>query len=98
MRGDCPLGQARGGCLSSRVAYGGDPAVLARVERAEADLRAALTGAGHQVADLRVRDLGGRARIEVDRALVEAAEELQVVRDAGFEDAEVDPLGFRSGR
>jgi uncharacterized protein len=87
-------------CLSSRVAYGIEitPARLARVERAEATLRSALEDAGHQVANLRVRDLGDRARIEVDRDLVAAAEQAKdVVRQAGFEDVEVDPLGFRSG-
>ena len=87
-------------CLSSRVAYGIEitPARLARVERAEAALREALTEAGHQVGNLRVRDLGDQARIEVDRGLIAAAEELKdVVRDAGFDDVEVDPLGFRSG-
>jgi uncharacterized protein len=87
-------------CLSSRVAYGLEitPARLARVERAEADLRQAMVGAGHEVRDLRVRDLGDTARVEVDRDLVEAAaEHLDTVREAGFEQAEVDPLGFRSG-
>ena len=87
-------------CLSSRIAYGIEitPVALARVERAEAGLRAALTEAGHQVRDVRVRDLGDRARVEVDRTLVEAARQhLDVVRAAGFADVEVDPLGFRSG-
>ena len=87
-------------CLSSRVAYGIEitPARLARVERAEAALRTALTEAGHHVQDLRVRDLGERARIEVDRGLIEAATSLQdEVRAAGFAEVEVDPLGFRSG-
>jgi uncharacterized protein len=87
-------------CLSSRIAFGIEitPAGLARVERAEAALRGALTDAGHEVADLRVRDLGDRARVEVDRELVERAREhLDVVLAAGFDEAEVDPLGFRSG-
>ncbi|WP_235562039.1 ATP-dependent sacrificial sulfur transferase LarE [Marmoricola sp. Leaf446] len=87
-------------CLSSRVAYGIEitPSRLARVERAEADLRAALEAAGHAVRDVRVRDLGETARVEVDRDLVDAvAHHLDVVRAAGFEAAEVDPLGFRSG-
>jgi uncharacterized protein len=87
-------------CLSSRVAYGIEitPARLARVERAEAALRAALTEAGHEVDNLRVRDLGDQARIEVDRRLIVAAEAAKdAVRDAGFDDVEVDPLGFRSG-
>ncbi len=48
--------------------------------------------------DLRVRDLGEHARVEVDRELVAAVEEhLDVVRSAGFTEVEVDPLGFRSG-
>jgi uncharacterized protein len=87
-------------CLSSRIAYGVEitPAALARVERAEAALRAALEEAGHDVRDLRVRDLGDRARVEVDRHLVEHVRtHLDVVRSAGFEVVEVDPLGFRSG-
>jgi uncharacterized protein len=87
-------------CLSSRIAYGIEvtPAGLARVERAEAALRTALQRAGHEVRNLRVRDVGERARVEVDRELVGAAvEHLDVVRAAGFPDAEVDPLGFRSG-
>ena len=87
-------------CLSSRVAFGIEitPSRLARVERCEAALRAALTERGHAVRDLRVRDLGETARIEVDRDLVEtAAGLLDVVRTAGFEAVEVDPLGFRSG-
>ena len=87
-------------CLSSRVAFGIEitPARLARVERAEAGLRAALEQAGHPVADLRVRDLGDAARVEVDRGLVDVAgDHLDVVRRAGFASVEVDPLGFRSG-
>ncbi len=87
-------------CLSSRVAYGIEitPSRLARVERAEAGLRAALEAAGHDVRDLRVRDLGETARVEVDRGLVDVvAEHLDVVRAAGFDVVEVDPLGFRSG-
>jgi uncharacterized protein len=87
-------------CLSSRVAYGIEitPARLARVERAEAGLREALTDAGHRVGNLRVRDLGEQARVEVDRGLIEAAQDhLGSVLEAGFESAEVDPLGFRSG-
>ena len=55
-------------CLSSRVAYGIEvsPFRLARVERAEAAVRAALAAAGIDVRDLRVRDLGDRAALEVD--------------------------------
>lgn len=88
-------------CLSSRIAYGVEitPDRLARVERAEADLRAVLTERGLVVRDLRVRDLGDRARVEVDADLVPHVDQpaLAVVVAAGFTEAEVDPLGFRSG-
>lgn len=90
-------------CLSSRVAYGVQvtPARLARVDRAEAALRSALTGAGLASRDVRVRDLGDRARVEVDRDLAPLlagrAELLAGVVAAGFPTVEVDPLGFRSG-
>jgi uncharacterized protein len=87
-------------CLSSRVAYGVEvtPHRLARVERAEAAVRAALPGVRH----LRVRDLGERASVEVDAALLPltAAAEAEVlagVREAGFDEVAVDPRGFRSG-
>jgi pyridinium-3,5-biscarboxylic acid mononucleotide sulfurtransferase len=89
-------------CLSSRIAYGLEvtPARLARVERAEAALRSALTGAGLAVRDLRVRDLGDAgARVEVDRELVGAVAarpDLLAAVD-GFGAVTVDPLGFRSG-
>jgi pyridinium-3,5-biscarboxylic acid mononucleotide sulfurtransferase len=88
-------------CLSSRVAYGLEitPARLARIDRAEAALRRALGRAGLPVRDLRVRDLGDRARIEVDSAHVAAvaadADVLAAVRAAGFAAVEVER--FRSG-
>jgi uncharacterized protein len=90
-------------CLSSRVAYGVriTPARLARVDRAETGLRLALAEAGIPVADLRVRDLGGTARIEVDASSVAqvagCAAAVEAVRGAGFDAVEVDPRGFRSG-
>ncbi|MGY1725285.1 ATP-dependent sacrificial sulfur transferase LarE [Blastococcus sp. SYSU DS0533] len=89
-------------CLASRIAYGVpvSAAGLARVERAEAALRAALAGAGLPVRDLRVRDLGeDRARVEVDAALVAdvAARPDLLSAVAGFAAVEVDPRGFRSG-
>ena len=90
-------------CLSSRVAYGIEvtPFRLGRVERAEAGARAALAAAGLEVRDLRVRDLGDRASLEVDADLVEAARRLPgvlaAVAAAGFDEAEVDARGFRSG-
>lgn len=89
-------------CLSSRVAFGLPVSRerLVRVELAEAALRASLTAAGHQVRDLRVRDLGGgRARIEVDVWLVgvAAAHVDAVGAVEGFDEVEVDRRGFRSG-
>lgn len=90
-------------CLSSRIAYGVEvtPHRLARVERAESRLREWLHGQGAPVRDLRVRDLGERARVEVDAGLVDLVQEsagaLQAVRTAGFTEVEVDRRGFRSG-
>ncbi|MDX6284535.1 MAG: pyridinium-3,5-biscarboxylic acid mononucleotide sulfurtransferase [Frankiales bacterium] len=88
-------------CLSSRVAYGVTISAerLARVGRAEISMRAALGTAGIAVRDLRVRDLGDRARVEIDVAAVGAVaarpELLAAVE--GFEVVELDPRGFRSG-
>ena len=90
-------------CLSSRVAYGLEitPSRLARVDRAEASLRTALATAGISVRNLRVRDLGDLARVEVDRDVVDAVsaapDALAAVRAAGFDDVIVDPTGFRTG-
>ena len=90
-------------CLSSRVAYGiqVSPYRLARVERAEVAVRSALCEVGIEVRDLRVRDLGDCASIEVDAEHVESARRLPQVaaaaRGAGFESVTVDPRGFRSG-
>jgi uncharacterized protein len=100
---DLPLAdKPAAACLASRIAYGVpvSAAGLARVERAEAGLRAALDVAGLTVRNLRVRDLGGdTARVEVDAALVAdlvaRPELLSAV--AGFDVVEVDPRGFRSG-
>jgi uncharacterized protein len=88
-------------CLSSRIAYG-VPVTrdrLQRVERAEAGLRSALRGAGLAVSNLRVRDLGDRARVEVDREVVPAvlASPDLLAAVQGFPRVEVDPRGFRSG-
>lgn len=94
-------------CLSSRIAYGIEvtPARLSRVERAEVALRAALAEHGLHSANLRVRDLGDRGRIELDLEVVEAlvADDvvagrlLAAVRAVGFTDPFIDPAGFRSG-
>jgi uncharacterized protein len=88
-------------CLSSRIAFG--VAVteerLARVERAEAAAREALSAIGLAARNVRVRDLGDRARLEVDRELVDDLDGTvsAAVESAGFEIVEVDPMGFRSG-
>lgn len=90
-------------CLSSRVAYGIEvtPFRLGRVDRAESALRSVLDAAGIPVRNLRVRDMGDSARIEVDAAAVPEVTghrpALDAVLDAGFPAAEVDPAGFRSG-
>jgi uncharacterized protein len=94
-------------CLSSRIAYGLEvtPLRLARVERAEGALRTRLSLAGVSNTQLRVRDLGDEARIEIDPshlAQVLADPELVAalvgcVVEAGFATAYVDPAGFRSG-
>ena len=89
-------------CLSSRIAYGVEvtPGRLGRVEQAEVAARAVLADAG--LIDLRVRDLGDRASIEIDARLLPLepgleADLLDGVRGAGFTEADVDPRGFRSG-
>jgi uncharacterized protein len=88
-------------CLSSRLPYGTPVTLeaLRRVDRAEAGVRAL----GFR--ELRVRHLGERARVEIAReemdrldegglrAAVEAA-----VRAAGYEEAVIDPEGYRRGR
>jgi uncharacterized protein (TIGR00268 family) len=88
-------------CLASRIAYGVPVSAerLARVENAEAGLRASLQGAGLPVRNLRVRDLGDVARVEVDADLVAtvSARPDLLAAVAGFERVEVDPRGFRSG-
>jgi pyridinium-3,5-biscarboxylic acid mononucleotide sulfurtransferase len=86
-------------CLSSRVAYGIEitPARLARVDRAEAALRSALTGSGIPVQNLRVRDLGDTARVEIDADLLVDVTDEHLAAVEGFEAVELDPAGFRSG-
>jgi uncharacterized protein len=87
-------------CLASRIAYGVPVSAerLARVEAAEVALRGALADAGLPVRNLRVRDLGDRARVEVDADLVPAlAGRGDLLDSLGFGAVEVDPRGFRSG-
>jgi pyridinium-3,5-biscarboxylic acid mononucleotide sulfurtransferase len=87
-------------CTASRVAYGIEisTARLARVERAERAAREALGGA---VRDLRVRDLGGSVRLEVDADLVERARGdaavSAAIREAGFAAEALTVEEFRSG-
>jgi uncharacterized protein len=91
-------------CLASRIRYGIEvtPYRLARVDRAETAVRAVLAAAGVQVTDLRVRDLGDRARVEVDPRLVARAAALpglaEALSDAGFADLPYQVESFRSGR
>jgi uncharacterized protein len=90
-------------CLSSRVAYGIQitPARLARVDEAEQGVRRALQAAGISVHDLRVRDLGDRARVEVDAAIVADVRGCPgvaaAIAAAGFGTAEAEVRAFRSG-
>ncbi len=90
-------------CLSSRIAYGVEvtPFRLGRVERAEVAARAALDAHDLEVRNLRVRDLGQEALLEVDAVLVEQIaafpDVLAAVRLAGFARVGLDPAGFRSG-
>lgn len=85
-------------CLASRLAYGVPvtPAGLRRIEAAEEVVRSY----GFEV--LRVRDLGGRARVEVEPARVPEAQALAGELAAklgalGFSEVTVDERGFRSG-
>ena len=87
-------------CLASRVVYGltVTPARLTRIERAETWLRARL----EPTVNLRVRDHGDLARIEVDRVAVPvvlgfADEAAAHLRDLGWLHVTVDLEGFTSG-
>ena len=88
-------------CLSSRIPYGTPvtPARLRRIEAAEAALRALGVAA-----DLRVRDHGALARVELARDELprwlspERASALRdAVRASGFARVALDLAGFRSG-
>ena len=85
-------------CLASRLPHGTPVTVAAlrRVERAEAALKAL------GLRELRVRDFGRRARVELALAELQAragatAELAEAVRSAGYEQVEVDPRGYRRG-
>jgi pyridinium-3,5-biscarboxylic acid mononucleotide sulfurtransferase len=86
-------------CLASRIPYGTavSPATLARIDRAERNVRAL----GFPV--LRVRHHGDLGRLEVaaedlGRALESRAAIEQAIRAAGYPRAAIDPEPFRSGR
>ncbi|MEU9064351.1 ATP-dependent sacrificial sulfur transferase LarE [Streptomyces sp. NPDC048430] len=91
-------------CLASRVRYGLEvtPHRLARIDRAEQALRAALDSAGLSATDLRVRDLGDAVRIEVDTPLVARvrgrADLAGLLARAGFTGSTVEVGPFKSGR
>lgn len=87
-------------CLASRVVYGLEvtPHRLSRIERAEAWLRERLGGD----VDLRVRDHGDVARVEVPREVLPRAVALATeldreLRALGWTYATLDLGGFRSG-
>ena len=88
-------------CLSSRIAYGEviTPERLLRIERAETAIRS-ITG----VKELRVRDHGSIARIEVGRTERNRFFNEQVLdkisgalRDLGYAHVALDMTGYRSG-
>ena len=87
-------------CLSSRIAYGIQitPALLHRVEAAERAVRGVL---GDRVRDLRVRDLGDGARVELDAACLAGLDEVDRDRVVGAVTAQgLEPVqvrAFRSG-
>ena len=85
-------------CLASRIPYGTPVtvAVLGRVERAEAALRAL------GFAEVRVRHYGDVARLELpldvlERVLLLRAEVVDAVRGAGYRWVTLDLEGLRSG-
>ena len=90
-------------CLASRVRYGLEvtSARLARIDRAETAVRMLLADAGIAVTDLRIRDLGDTARIELPARDLPAARALpslsQALTQAGFAAATIEYAPFSSG-
>lgn len=90
-------------CLASRIRYGLQVTGprLARIDRAEAAVRRVLTAAGIPVTDLRVRDLGETARIELPATDLLAAQAVpgltEAVSQAGFDGVAVEYGPFSSG-
>jgi uncharacterized protein len=91
-------------CLASRIRYGltVTPYRLARIDRAETAVRGLLTQAGIDAPDLRVRDLGDRARVEVADTIIDAVSALpglpEALAAAGFDGGSPEVSPFRSGR
>jgi uncharacterized protein len=87
-------------CLASRLPYGThvEASVLAQVDRAEQALRAL----GFR--ELRVRHFGTVGRVELGGADLARAQSSttraqirQAIREAGYDEVEIDPQPFRSG-
>ncbi len=89
-------------CLASRIRHGVEvtPFRLARVDRAEEATRSALQARNLGTLDLRVRDLGEDARVEVDASLLaelsDASDIIDAVHGAGFA-GRVTVTAFSSG-
>jgi uncharacterized protein len=88
-------------CLASRIPYGTrvTPERLQRIDRAESALRALGIGG-----NMRVRDHGDLARIELDADQIDracsdplASAVVREVRAAGFARVAIDLAGFKSG-
>lgn len=89
-------------CLASRIRHGVEvtPFRLSRVDRAEAAARTALSARGLASRDLRVRDLGDAARVEIDADLTlddQAAADVRIAVAATGFDGEVTLAPFSSG-
>lgn len=89
-------------CLASRIKHGVQVTEyrLARIDRAETAVWAALTAAGIATVNLRVRDLGVDARVEIDQhaavAAGDRADLAGVLASAGFT-GRVEVAAFSSG-
>jgi uncharacterized protein len=86
-------------CLASRVPYGSSitKKKLSRIQKAEELVREAYRVRGN----LRVRDFGTTAKIEVDprelRLFKDAVVLKEVLKKSGYKKIEVDPRGYRMG-
>jgi len=86
-------------CLASRIPYHSaiDRKRLRRIDKAEENLRNAFGIKGN----LRVRDFGVRARIEVDKKEIKkispAKKMISALDGLGYKEVVVDPRGYRCG-